>query len=92
MLATVPPEAGSQNHPSSKGTHTMTLEERVARLEQQQELATRADLRAATLELSRDIANLAAGVGGDLREILQELFTIRRLLERRAFRWPWEVR
>lgn len=47
----------------------MTLEERVARLEQQQNLATKADL----LEIRRDIADLAAGIGTDLRAVRQDI-------------------
>ena len=75
----------------------MTLEERVSRLEQQQGLA------AATLELSRDISNLAAGIGGDIRAIRgdiagirqdvaglhSDVAEIRRLLERRRNWWFW---
>jgi len=75
------------------------LASRVARLEERQGLATRADLGTVRIELSRDIANLAAGISGDLRAVRQDLGTIhadlgeiRRLLERRAFRWPWEAR
>jgi len=85
----------------------VTLEDlaaRVARLEEHQGLATRADLVEVRVELSRDIANLATGIGTDLREIRAQLTTqgqdlagihaelaeIRHLLERRAFRWPWE--
>ncbi len=82
------------------------LELRVARLEEHQGLATKADLAAVRIELSRDIANLATGIGKDLRDVRQDLATvhadlgeihtdlgeIRRLLERRAFRWPWEAR
>lgn len=67
-----------------------TLEDRVARLEAQQDLATRADIATARLDISRDIADLASGVGSDLRAIRQELAGIRALLERRTFRWPWE--
>ena len=82
------------------------LEERIARLEAQQNLATKADLAAVRLEISRDIANLATGIGDDLRAmrqdmgglhddlraIRQELAGIRELLTRSAFRWPWEKR
>ena len=70
----------------------MTIEERIARLEAQQNLATKADLTAVHLEISRDIANLASGISGDLRAIRQDLAGIRELLDRRAFRWPWEAR
>lgn len=69
------------------------LAARVARLEEHQGLATRADL----LDIRRDIASLATGIGTDMRALRTDLSTIhtdlsdiRRLLERRAFRWPWE--
>lgn len=82
----------------------MTIEERVARLEAQQGLATKADIASARLDISRDIADLASGVGsdlrairqdmaglrGDIREVRQELAGIRELLEHHTFRWPWE--
>jgi hypothetical protein len=76
----------------------VTLEElaaRVARLEEHQGLATKADLADLRLELSRDIANLAGGIGAvrqNLATLHNDLAEIRRLLERRAFRWPWEAR
>ena len=72
-----------------------TLEDlaaRVARLEEHQGLATKADLVDLRLDISRDIANLASGIGNDMRAMRQDLAEIRRLLERRAFRWPWEAR
>jgi len=78
------------------------LAARVARLEERQGLATKADL----LEVRRDIASMASGIGTDLRGIRQdlegihrdvaymrgELTEIRRLLQRGMFRWPWEPR
>lgn len=72
----------------------MTLEERVARLEQElAELrrapaATRVDLLEAKTEIRRDIADLASGIGADLHAIRGDMAEIRRLLERRP-RWPW---
>ena len=82
------------------------LAARVSRLEERQGLATKADLADLRIELSRDIASLATGVGTDLRAVRQDLATlhgdlaamrgdladIRRLLERGTFRWPWEAR
>lgn len=74
------------------------LAARIARLEEHQGLATKADV----LDVRRDIADLATGIGTDLRAMRQdvedirrdtawmrgELTEIRRLLQRRA-RWPW---
>jgi hypothetical protein len=82
------------------------LEDRVARLEHQVdlELVTKSDLARAQLEISRDIANLAAGIGADLRglradiadlrELRADVAAIRQALEHRRpeFRWPWESR
>jgi len=90
-------------------SHTIEdLAVRVARLEEHQGLATKTDL----LDIHRDIASLATGIGTDLRAVRQDLATlhtdldamrgdittihtdlsdIRRLLERRTFRWPWEA-
>jgi hypothetical protein len=81
----------------------MSIEDRVARLEGRVDAigtpATKADLTEARLEISRDIANLATGVAGDLRAIRvdiaelrtmrQDLAEIRRLLERRSRWWPF---
>jgi hypothetical protein len=68
------------------------LAARVARLEEHQGLATRADV----VDVRRDIADQATGIGTDLRtmrgdiaDMRTELVTIRRLLERSRFRWPW---
>jgi hypothetical protein len=76
---------------------SVTLEDlaaRVARLEEHQGLATRTDL----VDIRRDIASLATGIGTDLRSLRSDLAAIhtdlsdiRRLLERRTFRWPWEA-
>jgi hypothetical protein len=83
----------------------MTLE-RLTRLEGRVDAlgtpATKADLAEVRLELSRDIANLASGIGGDLRSIRADvaglrtdmagvhtdLAAIRVLLERRRRWWP----
>jgi len=74
---------------------------RIARLEERQAgliPSTMTDVENVRVELSRDIANLASGIGTDLREIRAQLTSqgddiaeIRRLLERRTFRWPWNV-
>jgi len=72
------------------------LAARVARLEQHQDLASRADL----IDIRRDIADMATGIGTDLRAVRQDLATmhndltdIKRLLARGiVFRWPWEAR
>lgn len=66
----------------------MTLEERVARLEGRIEGMGQPATKADMLELSRQIANLATGVGTDLRALRQDVAEIRRLLERRR-RWPF---
>ena len=56
-------------------TTTEELAARVARLEERQGLATKADLADVRVELSRDIAKLATGIGTDLREIRAQLTT-----------------
>lgn len=83
----------------------MTIEDlavRVTRLEAHQDVATKSDV----LDVRRDIASLATGIGGDLREIRTDLAglhtemaamrgdisAIRRVLERGLFHWPWESR
>jgi uncharacterized protein (UPF0335 family) len=82
---------------------TTTLDDlaaRIARLEEHQGLATKADL----VEVRRDIADLATGIGSDLRAMRQDMegmradvawmrsetTEIRRLLQHRAFRWWWQ--
>ena len=53
----------------------MTIEEltaRVTRLEAHQDVATTSDV----LDVRRDIASLAAGIGGDLREIRTDLASV----------------
>jgi hypothetical protein len=76
-----------------------SIEERVARLEArldaQAQHATRADLAAVEVSIRKDIADLATGIGGDLRGMRQdltymrgEMTEIRRLLQRRRW-WVW---
>jgi hypothetical protein len=82
------------------------LAARLARLEERQGLATKADLKDVEVNIRRDIASLATGIGTDLRAIRQDmegihadmaamrgdLTEIKRLLARGVFRWPWERR
>jgi hypothetical protein len=57
------------------------------------ELVTKSDLAKAQLAISRDIANMATGIGADLRELRTDVAAIRKALEHRPrFRWPWESR
>ena len=81
----------------------MSMEQRLSRLEGRVDAlgtpATKADVAEVRVELSRDIANLAEGIGNDLRAIRadvaslaetvaglrQDVSEIRRLLERRRF-------
>jgi hypothetical protein len=77
----------------------LTIEERVALLEARADArslpATRADLAAVEVSIRHDIADLASGIGGDLRGMRQdltymrgEMTEIRRLLQRRRW-WMW---
>jgi hypothetical protein len=84
----------------------MTLEERLTRLEGRVDAlgtpATKADLTSLGIQLSKEIADLATGIGGDLRSIRADvaglrtdmagvhadLAAIRVLLERRRRWWP----
>jgi len=78
----------------------MSMEQRLSRLEGRVDAlgtpATKADVAEVRIELSRDIANLATGIGNDLRAIRADVATlredvaeIRRLLERRRTWWPF---
>jgi len=78
----------------------MSMEQRLSRLEGRVDAlgtpATKADVAEVRIELSRDIANLATGIGNDLRAIRTDVATlredvaeIRRLLERRRTWWPF---
>lgn len=70
------------------------------------EPATQADLLSVEVNIRRDIAAMAQGIGTDIRaikeqlasqgqdiaEMRQDIREIRQILARGIFRWPWEPR